>query len=181
MTGSPIPLAMHMAGDGGDAGSGSQLLGADLVTHGLDGLGVGADEGDALVAQAAGEAGVLAEETEAGVDRLRARLPHRFDDPVGQQVGLGRRCGADQNRLVGHLDRQRTGVGLRIDLHGLNPHAAAGLDDADGDFTTVGDQDLGEHAAVFGDFESEANGIAAGRTASIRPRSGGSKPEGLFT
>ena len=171
----------HVAGDGGDAGGGGQFLGADLVAHGLDGLGVGADEGDALVAQTAGEAGVLGQEAEAGVDGFRARLPHRFDDPVGQQIGLG--CGrrADQHGLVGHLDRQRTGIGLGIDLHGRNAHAAAGLDDADGDFTTVGDQDLGEHAAVFGVFESEANGIAAGRTAPIRPRSGGSKPEGLFT
>ena len=138
----------HVAGDGGDPGGGGQLLGADLVAHGLNGLGVGADEGDALVAQATGEAGVFGQEAEAGVDGLRARLTHRLHDPVGQQIGLGRRSGADQHRFIGHLDRQRTGVGLGIDLHRRNTHAAAGLDDADGDFAAVGDQDLGEHVSL---------------------------------
>ena len=49
----------HMARHGRDPRLGRQLLGADLVAHGLDGLGVRPDEGDPLVPQPPREPGVL--------------------------------------------------------------------------------------------------------------------------
>ena len=88
----------HMAGHGVDARFGRELLGRDLVAHRLDGVGVGADEDDLLVGKALGEAGVLRQEAEAGVDRLGAGLAHGVDDLVLDQIALRRRRAADVDR-----------------------------------------------------------------------------------
>src|SRR6185369_17238818 len=69
-----------VARHGGDPGLLGELLALDLVAHGLDGLGVGADEDDLLLGQAPREAGVLGEEAEAWVNRLGAGQPDRLDD-----------------------------------------------------------------------------------------------------
>ena len=71
--GGVVDLA-HVARHDRDAGLGGELLGLDLVAHGLDGVGVGADEDDPLVGAAPGEAGVFRQEAETGVDRLGAGL-----------------------------------------------------------------------------------------------------------
>ena len=136
----------HVTRHSRDPGLGGQLFRADLVAHGVDGFGIRADKGDTLVAQAAGEAGVLGQEAKAGVHSLCAGLSHGVDDPVGQQIGFRRGGRADQNSLIGHLDGQRAGVSLGIDLDRPNTHPAAGLDNADGDFAPVGDQNLGKHS-----------------------------------
>ena len=134
-----------VAGHAGDPGGGGELLGFDLVAHGLDGVGIGADEDDALVGAALGELGLFRQEAEAGVHSLGAGLAAGGDDLVGVEVGLRRRRRADEHRLVGHLHGQAVGVGLGIDDHRLHAQASAGLDDADGDFAAIGDQDLREH------------------------------------
>ena len=106
---------------------------------------VGADEDDPRLGAAPGEAGVLGQEAEAGVDGLGAGLVAGVDDLVGDQVGLGRRRRADRHRLVGHLDGQAAGVGLGIDRDRGDAHPPRGLDDADRDLAAIGDQDLREH------------------------------------
>ena len=131
-----------MARHGRDTGLGGEFLGGDLVAHRLDGVRVGTDEGDVLGFEAAGKAGILRQEAEAGMDRLGTGLAHGVDDPVFQQIGLGRRSGADQDGLIGHLDREGVRVRLGIDLHGADAHAFGGLDDADGDLAAIGDQYL---------------------------------------
>jgi hypothetical protein len=42
----------------------------------------------------------------------------------------------------------RVTVGIRIDRDGRDTHLACRLDDAAGDFTTVGDQNFTEHTAT---------------------------------
>jgi hypothetical protein len=49
--------------------------------------------------------------------------------------------------LVGHLHGHRVGVGLGVDDHRLDAHAAGRLDDPDGDLAPVGDQNLREHSS----------------------------------
>ena len=134
-----------MARHGADACFGGELLGRDLVAHRLDGVRVGADEDDLLALQALGEGGVLGQEAEARVDRLRAGLAHGVDDLVLDEIALRRWRAADVDGLVGHVDGHRAGVGVRKDHDRLDAHAPGRLDHPAGDFPAVGDQDFREH------------------------------------
>ena len=132
----------EVTGHGVDAGVPRQLLRLDLVAHGADGADVGTDEDDAVGLQGFAELGLFRQEAVAGMDRLGAGALAGFDDAVGDQIALGGRSRADQHLFVGHFRVQRVGVGFGIDGDGLDAHAPRRLDDAAGDFTTVGDQDL---------------------------------------
>jgi len=112
-----------------------------------NGVGVGADEGDAGLGQRLLEFPLLGQEAVAGMHGLGAGLDAGLDDLVDQQIGLGRRRRADMHGLVGHLHMQGVLVGVRINRDGLDAHLAGGLDDAAGDLAAIGDQDLGEHTA----------------------------------
>ena len=94
-----------------------------------------------------GEAGILRQEAVARMDRLRAGVPGRRDDPVGHQVALARRRPADMDGLVGHRDVARVAVGVGIDGDRLDAEPPRRLDDPAGDLAAIGDQDLGEHQA----------------------------------
>ena len=131
----------------GDASGGGELLALDLVAHRLDGVRVWTDEDDALVGAALGEVSALGQKAKARVHGLRAGFLAGGDDLVGHEVRLVRRRRADEHRFVGHLDRQAIGVSLGVDHHRLDAHAAGRLDDTDGDFATVGDQDFRKHQA----------------------------------
>ena len=101
-------------------------------------------------AQARAKLGALGEEAEARMHGLGAGLLAGGDDLLGHQVGLRGRRRADQHGLVGHLDGEAAGVGLRIDHDRGDPEPAAGADDAHRDLAAVGDQDFGEQAAARG-------------------------------
>ena len=58
-------------------GRGGELLGLDLVAHGVDGAGIGADEHDPGARRTAGEFSLFRQEAEARVDRLGAGLWRR--------------------------------------------------------------------------------------------------------
>ncbi len=134
----PIDLA-HVAGHHRDPGLDRALLRSDLVAHGIDSGRIGADEGHTGFSALPREFSLFGEKAEAGVDCLRACRNAGGDDLVRHEIRLrgGRRTYG--HRLVSHLHRQAIGVGLRIDHHRTNPETAAGLDDADGDLTAVGD------------------------------------------
>ena len=78
---------------------------------------------------------------------LRAGLLAGGDDLVDRQIALGGRRRTDENRLVGQLDVQRAGVGLREHRDGRNAHAPGAANHPAGDLAAVGDQDLVEHLA----------------------------------
>jgi hypothetical protein len=61
---------------------------------------------------------------------------------VHHEIALAARRRADAHGLVGELDVPRIAVGLGIHGHGLDAHAAGGLDDAAGDLAAVRNQDL---------------------------------------
>ena len=129
-------------------GFGGRLLALDLVAHGRNGLGIGADEDDAGLLQRHREGLALRQEAVARMHGLGAGGAAGLDDLVDQQVGLRGRRRADGNRLVRHLHVQAVAVGVGIDRYRLDAELACRLDDAAGDLATIGDQDLLEHAPV---------------------------------
>ena len=133
--------------DGRDMGGIGEFLGFDLVTHGLNGLRVRTDENDTCLLECFRECGTLGEKAITGVNRFRAGLFAGVNDLVDHQIGLRRRCSADEHGLIRHFNMQRVLVGFGIDGNRLDPHAACGLDDTASDFATVCDQDFLEHAA----------------------------------
>ncbi|MNE83296.1 hypothetical protein D3C80_1801030 [compost metagenome] len=62
------------------------------------------------------------------------------------EVALGDRGGADQVGFGGEARVGGLGVGLGVDRYGRNSERFAGAQDPQGNFPTVGDQDLVEHA-----------------------------------
>ena len=129
----------------GDAGGPHQGLGRALGTHGLDRPGRRADEGESGLRTGAGKAGVFRQEAVAGVDGLGTAGMGGGNDRLAAQVALGGRGRANVRGFVSQADMAGVGIGVGIHRHGGNSQAAAGGDDAAGDFTTVGDQHLGEH------------------------------------
>ena len=74
--------------------------------------------------------------------RIGAAGTAGFDNFVHRQIRLGGRRRAYRYRLVRHADMQRMAVGLGIDRHGFDAHAAGSLDDAAGDLAAIGNQYL---------------------------------------
>jgi hypothetical protein len=46
------------------------------------------------------------------------------------------------NGLVSHTDKQRVGIGIRVDGNGLDAHLLGGFDDTACNLTTVGNQNF---------------------------------------
>ena len=80
-----------------------------------------------------------------GVTGLFPTLHHL----VNHDVRLVRGRWAYVNRLVRHFDMQRISVGIGINRHRRDAHAARGAHDAAGDLAAVGYQDLLEHLLSF--------------------------------
>ncbi len=132
----------HKSGDGRNPGRPGQFLGFDLVAHGGDGFGIGADKGDTGGSQSFGKSLPFRQKAIAGMHRVGAGGPAGGDDLVHRQIGLGGRRGTDFHRFVRHPDMQGMAVDVRIDRHGGNAHPAGGLDDAASDFAAIGNQYL---------------------------------------
>ena len=130
---------------GRDLGGVGEFFRFDLVAHRTNGLGLGADEDDALLLENFAEGCPFGEEAIAGMHGLRAGLFAGFDDLLGDEVALrsGRR--ADVDRLIRHLDMHGIAVGVRIDGDGGNAHLPRRLDHPAGDLAAIGDQDFLEH------------------------------------
>ena len=85
---------------GGDAG-------LDLVAHGADGLGAGADKDHPGLVDGFGEARILGEEAVARMDGVGARLLRRIDDNRNIEIGFRRMRRADIDGLIGQLHGKR--------------------------------------------------------------------------
>ena len=140
-----ILVGPQVAGRGGHTGLDHLLLGASLVPHHADGFGRGADEDDARIAAGLGEAGVLGQETVAGVDGIGAGLAAGGQQHLALEVGLGSRGRTDADGLVSQADVRRLGIGLAVHGHCAVAQLAGGADDAASDFAAVGNEDLVDH------------------------------------
>jgi hypothetical protein len=134
------------AGHAGDA----RLLGGDaaahLVAHHLDRLGRRADERHAALGDRAGEVGVLGEEAVAGVHAVGPAAVDGVEDLLGPEVAVGGGLAAQRVGLVGQSDMESVAVELAVDGDRGDAHLLARTDHADGDLTSIGDEDLCEHA-----------------------------------
>jgi hypothetical protein len=129
----------------GLAGFGHQFLRRVLEAHGADAVRLRPDPYQPGVDHRLSEVGVLAEETVAGVNRLRAGLLCGLDDPVSAQVRLARRTRPDVHHLVRHAHVQRLGVSIRINRDGANAEPPRGADHAARDLAAIGDEQRGYH------------------------------------
>ena len=119
-----------------------------LVAEQLDDARIGPDEADVAGAAHLGEIGALGQEAVAGVNGVGAGDLGGADDRRDVQIAVGALGRADAHVLVGEAHVERVLVGLRVDGDGLDAELAAGVDDAEGDFAAVRDQDLLEHRSV---------------------------------
>ncbi len=122
-----------------------QLLGGVLQAHGRDGFGQRTDPDQARIHDLLRELGILGQEAITGVDGFCPCLFGGSDDLVTDQIGFARRGRTDMHSLVSHTHMQGMGVGVRIDSHRADAHAAGRLDNTAGDFATVGDQNRFHH------------------------------------
>ncbi len=123
------------------------LLGRDLVAGHLEDPGRRPDEGDPSVRGGLREIGVLREEAVAGVDGIGARLPGDPDDLGDVEVGPhGMPRLPDLVRLVGLEPVHRVAILVREYGDRRRTQLVGGAEGTDGDLTTVGYEDLLEHA-----------------------------------
>ena len=127
-------------GEHGNACVGHHLLGLDLRAHQLDCLGGGSDPRQARVLYPTRKLGVLGEKSVTGVDGVGPRCGGGGDDELTLQVCLRGGVAGQVDCGVGVADMGGAGVGVGEDSDGIDSHAAAGGEDAAGDFAAVGDQ-----------------------------------------
>ncbi|MND43741.1 hypothetical protein D3C80_345610 [compost metagenome] len=134
-----------VAGHQGHAGGFHQGLRGGLAAHGVDGGGRRAEEDQPGLGDGAGEAGVLREETVAGVDGLGAAGLGGGDQLVHQQVAFRRLGAAQVDGDVGLAHVAGVAVDGAVHGHGADTQGLGGAHDAAGDFTAVGDQQGSDH------------------------------------
>ncbi len=132
----------------GHAGGAHGLLRDGLVAHLGDGLRARADKRQVVVVADARELGVLGQEAVARVDGVGAGDLGRGDDGRDVEVALRRRRRPDADGLVGEADGECVAVGRGVHRDGLDPHLAAGADDAERDLAAVGDEDFLDHRVL---------------------------------
>jgi hypothetical protein len=72
----------------------------------------------------------------------------RSDDSISPQVTVGAARPAYANGLVGQLNVKGLDIGLGINRKGLYAELSTSSDDAEGDFTAVGDEDFLDHQEI---------------------------------
>ena len=117
----------------------------DLVPHRPDRGRRRPDEGDAGRFERLREPGVLGEEPESGVHRVRPGGPGRLHHRLDVEIALRRRGRTHAHRRVRHPHVRGAFVRLGVDRRDGDPHAARGPRDAAGDLAPVRDEDALEH------------------------------------
>ena len=105
---------------------------------------IGADEGDVVLLADLNELRVLCEKAITRVDRLCPAQLNGADQCRDREVALRRVGRANAERLAGELQVRHPRIGLREDSDRIERQLAAGLDHAQRDLSTVGDEYLME-------------------------------------
>ena len=125
----------------GYPGRGRQFPRRDLIAQQPHDLGFGPNEVDAGGGAGLGEIGILREKAVTGVDGIDLVLPGDADDVGDIQVGRdGFLSGPYQIGLVGLEPMQGEAIFVGKNSDGTDAHLAGRAQDADGDFTAVGDK-----------------------------------------
>ena len=129
------------AGGHGRADFGRDAARFDFRAERADGGGLRTDPRHAGVDDRLREFRVFGKETVPGVDGVDMRLVRGFHDGRDVEIRALRVGSAQCVGLVGGVHEQRVRVGVGIGGDGDAAGVMAGVDDAHGDFATVGDED----------------------------------------
>ena len=116
-------------------------LGRQLVAHGLDGIGSGADPHQAGRGHGPGEAGVLGQEAVAGMHGVGAGL-----DRGGHHRGAVEVSAGQPHSHIGLGHERRLGVGVGEHGHAAHAHGPGRAEHPAGDLTPVGHQQRADGA-----------------------------------
>ena len=121
------------------------FLRLDLVAHDPDVLGRRADEGDLVLFEDLGEAGVFGKESVARMHGIGAGDLAGGDEGGNVEVAFARRRRPDAHTFIREPHVHGVGIGRRMDGDGRDPELAAGTLHAQCNLSPVGNQNLVEH------------------------------------
>ena len=129
------------AGDDGHVRGDGDLLGGDLVAHGVHALHGGADEDDAVLGAFFDQDGVLCQEAIAGVNGVHVVVLGDLDDGGDVQIGIdGALLRVQGIGFVGQGAEHGVLIFLGVDGHGGDAQLVESPENTDGDLTAVGHQ-----------------------------------------
>ena len=131
------------AWNGGNADLFGDEAGGGLVAHHFEVLDTGADKGDASVGAGAGKGGVFRKETVAGMDIVDASFFCDVDDAWDVEVGGDRAFArVDEVSFVGFEAMDAEAIFLGVDCYSAQAELGSGTEDANSDFSAVGDKEF---------------------------------------
>ncbi|OIQ86114.1 hypothetical protein GALL_320540 [mine drainage metagenome] len=130
-----------------DAGGYHGVARFDLVAHLADDGRCRTDELDAAAGADLRQFRIFRQKAIAGVQGVAAGSHGQIHDVMGVQVA-GDRIGANVVGFIGLFDVQRVAIGIRVDGDRLDAHFGAGADNADGDFTAIGNENFLDHKSA---------------------------------
>ena len=129
------------AGDDGHVGGDGDLLGRDLVAHGVHAVHGGADEDDAVLLALFHQDGVFCQEAVAGVDGVDVVVLGDLDDGGDIQISVnGAAFGVQGVGFVSQITESGVLVFFGVNGNGGNVQLVQSTEYTDGDLAAVGDQ-----------------------------------------
>ena len=136
--------------DNGHVGGDGDLLGGDLVAHGVHAVHGGADEGDAVLFALGYQVGILSQEAVAGVDGVHVVLLGDLDDGIDVQVSVhGALARVQGIGLVRQGAEHGVLILLGVDGNGGDAQLIQCAEHTNGDLTAVGHQDALERLDAY--------------------------------
>ncbi len=127
------------ARDDGNFGAASELATGSFRSEGFHGFGGRTDENEIGFFASAGEHWIFGEEAITGMNGVAVGAAGDVDEFVDAEITFAGGRGADGVGFVGEADVERGAVGFAEDGDGADAQFATGAEDADGDFTAIGD------------------------------------------
>ena len=136
-------------GKNGHLGLLHRLAGLFFFAHQARDFRRRADELDVRGAADFGEVGVLAQQAVAGMDGVDVGDFGSGDDGGDIEIAVGGARRADADGFVGKADVERVAVGLAVDGDGADAEFPASIQNAQRNFTAIGNQNLTKHSRPF--------------------------------
>jgi len=155
------------AGQDGHLGPLHGLARLFLFAHEASDFGGRSDELDVGGATDFSEVCVFAQKAIAGMNGVDVGDFGGGDDGRHVEIAVGGPGRTDADGLVGKADVERVAVGLGVDGDRADAEFPAGVDDAECDFATIGDENFTKHGPRDGS-RLAGRGNAASRLASAR-------------